>query len=76
MQILFDQGQPDEQSLTMLKRAGWIDRTESEGVWTKQIDQNARWQSVDRMEQEFKAMANAIRKERGLEPVLQTLALA
>jgi hypothetical protein len=76
MQIQFDQGQPEEPYLTMLKRAGWLDRTESEGVWTKQIDQNARWQSVDRIEQEFKSVANAIRKERGLEPVLQSLALA
>jgi hypothetical protein len=76
MQIRFDQGQPDEQHLAMLKQAGWTDRSESEGVWTKQIDPEARWQSVDKMEQEFKAIANAIRKDRGLEPVLEKLALA
>jgi hypothetical protein len=76
LQIRFEQGQPDEQFLAMLKRAGWTDRAESEGVWTKQIDPDARWQSVDRMEQEFKAIANAIREERGLEPVLERLALA
>jgi hypothetical protein len=76
MQIRFDQGQPDEQHLAMLKRSGWLDRTEAEGVWTKQIDPNARWQSVDQMEHEFRSIANAIRKDRGLEPALQSLALA
>lgn len=76
MQIRFDQGQPDERHLAMLQRAGWTDRTQSEGVWTKQIDPQARWQSVARMEQEFKAVANAIRKERGMQPVLEGLTLA
>lgn len=76
MQIRFDHGQPDEQYLAMLRRAAWIDRSESEGVWTKQIDQEARWQSVDGMEKEFKTITNAIRKEKGLEPVLERLALA
>jgi hypothetical protein len=76
MQVRFDHGQPDERYLLMLKRAGWTDRSESEGVWTKQIDPGARWQSVDQMEKEFKAIANAIRKERGLAPVLERLALA
>jgi hypothetical protein len=76
MQIRFDQGQPDERHLAMLKRAGWSDRTESEGVWTKQIDENARWQSVAGMEREFKAVANAIREEKGMEPVLAGLSLA
>jgi hypothetical protein len=76
MQIRFDNGQPDERHLAMLRRAGWTDRRESEGVWTKQIDPNTRWQSVARMEQEFKAIANAIRKERGMEPVLAGLTLA
>ena len=70
MQISFEQGQPDERHLAMLRQAGWTDRRESEGVWTKQIDPNARWQSVARMEQEFKAIANAIRKDRGSGPVL------
>ncbi len=60
----------------MLRQAGWTDRTEIEGVWTKQIDPNARWQSVDQMEKEFKVIANAIREERGLEPVLERLTLA
>ena len=66
LQIRFDREQPDEQYLKMLRDAGWRDRTEEEGVYTKQIDPEARWQSVDRMEKEFKSMANAIRKDKKL----------
>jgi hypothetical protein len=76
MQILFDGAQPDERHLAMLKQAGWRDRTEAEGVWTKQIDKNGRWQSVDRMEKEFRAVANAIRQEKGMAPVLEGLGVA
>ena len=60
----------------MLSRAGWRDRTEEEGVWTKQIDRNARWQSVDKMEREFKEVANAIRRDKGLDLAMQGLAVA
>ena len=74
MQVRFDHGQPDEQYLKMLTDAGWRDRTESEGVYTKQIDPDARWQSVQKMEQEFREVANAIRKGKGLGPVLEGLA--
>jgi hypothetical protein len=74
MQIRFDHGQPDEQHLKMLTDMGWKDRTQSEGIFTKQIDPNARWQSVAKMEEEFKAVANAIRKDRGLGPVLEIAA--
>jgi hypothetical protein len=76
MQIRFDGGQPDEKYLTLLKQAGWTDRSESEGVWTKQIDPQARWQSVEQMEREFKEVANAIRQGKGLEPALEGLAVA
>jgi hypothetical protein len=76
MQIRFDAGQPGEEYLAMLASAGWKDRTEAEGVWTKQIDRDARWQSVAKMEQEFRDVANAIRKDRGLEPALGGRALA
>jgi hypothetical protein len=76
MQIRFDHEQPDESHLAMLARAGWKDRTEAEGVWTKQIDKNARWQSVQQMEREFKEVANAIRKDKGMKPVLEELAVA
>jgi hypothetical protein len=71
MQIRFDREQPDEKHLARLKQAGWKDRTESEGVWTKQIDRDRRWQSVQDMEQEFKNVANAIRKGKGLAPALE-----
>jgi hypothetical protein len=73
MQIRFDHGQPDEQYTEMLRQAGWRDRTQEEGVWTKQIDPNGRWQSVAKMEQEFKDVANAIRESKGLGPVLEGL---
>jgi hypothetical protein len=75
MQIQFER-QPDEKYLVMLKQAGWTDRTESEGIWTKQIAPEARWQSVDQMEREFKEVANAIRKDQGLEPVMSELSVA
>ena len=73
MQIRFDREQPDEEYLKMLKDAGWTDRTQEEGVFTKQIDRDARWQSVEKMEQEFRDVANAIRKAKGLGPVLEGL---
>ena len=73
LQINFEHGQPDEQYLEKLKAAGWKDRTQEEGVFTKQIDPNARWQSVAEMEEEFKAVANEIRKDKGLGPVLEWL---
>jgi hypothetical protein len=74
MQVRFDHGQPDERFLKMLTDMGWKDRTQSEGIFTKQIDPNARWQSVDKMEEEFKAVANAIREAKGLGPVLEIAA--
>jgi hypothetical protein len=71
MQIRFDGEQPGEKHLARLSQTGWKDRTESEGVWTKQIDRDMRWQSVQDMEREFKAVANAIRKDKGMEPALE-----
>ena len=73
MQVRFDREQPDEHYVKMLTDAGWKDRTQSEGIFTKQIDPNARWQSVAKMEEEFKAVANAIREAKGLGPVLEGL---
>jgi hypothetical protein len=73
MQVRFDGEQPAERYLAMLKEASWRDRSQVEGVWTKQIDKTARWQSVAKMEQEFKAVANAIREGNGLGPVLEQL---
>lgn len=74
MQIKFNNGQPDERYLKMLTDMGWKDRTQDEGIFTKQIDPNARWQSVAKMEEEFKHVANEIRKDRGLGPVLEIAA--
>lgn len=70
MQVRFNGEQPSEPAQAMLRDAGWKDRTEAEGVYTKQIDRDARWQSVAQMEQEFKAVANAIREAKGLEPAM------
>jgi hypothetical protein len=76
MQIRFDREQPDEKCLAMLGHAGWTDRSQSEGIWTKQIDPDARWQSVQQIEREFKEVANAIRKGKGLETALEGMAMA
>jgi hypothetical protein len=70
MQIRFDYEEPSHEQRGRLREAGWRDRSEEEGIWTKQIDPAARWQSVAQMEQEFKAVANAMREEKGLEPTL------
>jgi hypothetical protein len=74
MQLLFEQ-KPDEKYLAMLAEAGWKDRTESEGVWTKQVA-SGEWQPVADAERLFKEIGNAIRKDKGLEPVLQQLSVA
>lgn len=66
VQISFDQ-QPDEKYLAMLREAGWTDRTESEGIWTKQVGQG-QWQPVADAERLFKEIANAIRRDKGLCP--------
>lgn len=76
MQIRFDGEQPGEQAQAMLRDAGWRDRTEEEGIWTKQIARAARWQSVRLMEQEFRAVPTAIREAKGLAPALEGLAPA
>ena len=70
MQVRFDGEQPGDETLAMLKQSGWRDRREEEGIFTKQIDRDARWQSVDQMEKEFKSIANRIRESKGLEPAL------
>jgi len=74
LQVEFER-QPDEKYLAMLRDAGWTDRTESEGIWTKQVGQG-QWQPVADGERLFKQIANAIRKDRGLEPVMEGLAVA
>jgi hypothetical protein len=72
LQIRFDGRQPDEKYLARLHQAGWADRTESEGIWTKQIPSGL-WKPVADAERLFKEIANAIRRDRGLPAV--TLAM-
>ena len=74
MQIKFET-QPDEKYLAMLAEAGWKDRTQDEGIWTKQVAPG-QWQPVADAERLFKEIGNAIRKDRGLDPVFQGLAVA
>ena len=74
VQIKFDTP-PDEKYLAMLAEAGWRDRTQEEGIWTKQVGQG-QWQPVADAERLFKEIGNAIRKDKGLEPVLQGLSVA
>jgi hypothetical protein len=76
MQIRIEGGQLADHHQARLRQAGWRDRTEEEGIWTKQIDRDARWQSVQQMEREFREIANAIRKEKGLAPALEGMAVA
>jgi N12 class adenine-specific DNA methylase len=72
LQIRFDGQYPDEKHLAILHKAGWTDRSETEGIWTKQVPWG-QWQPVADAERLFKAIANGIRKEKGLPPV--TLAM-
>ena len=74
MQMEFEQ-KPDDKYLAMLKEAGWVDRVESEGIWTKQVGQG-QWQPVADAERLFKEIANGIRRDKGLEPVMQGLSAA
>ena len=76
MQIRFAGEQPGEPYEAMLKDAGWRDRTDSEGYGPSRSTGEARWQTVQQMEREFQDVANAIRRDRGLEPVLEGPAMA
>jgi hypothetical protein len=71
LQIRFDGRQPDAKYLARLHLAGWTDRMESEGIWTKQI--KGLWKPVADAERLFKEIANAIRRDKGLPAV--TLAM-
>ena len=74
LQMAFDE-RPDEKYLVKLREAGWTDRTESEGIWTRQVAQG-QWQPVADAEKLFKEIANDIRQDKGLEPVMGGLAMA
>ena len=69
VQIRFDQD-PDDKYKLMLKEAGWRDRTEEEGIWTKQIPKDSGWQPAAEAERLFKQIANAIRADKGLGAVM------
>jgi hypothetical protein len=68
LQVRFDGEQPGTKYLAMLKEAGWTDRTESEGIWTKQVALGE-WRPVVEAERVFKTIANGIRADKGLEPL-------
>ena len=68
VQIRFDQ-QPDEQYLALLAKDGWRDRTQEEGIWTRQIPKEESWKTVIDAERLFEKIANAIRQDKGLEPI-------
>jgi hypothetical protein len=69
MQIQFDRD-PDDKYKEMLAKAGWRDRTEEEGIWTKQIPRGSGWQPAAEAERLFKQIANQIRADKGLETVM------
>jgi hypothetical protein len=69
IQIQFDQ-EPEDKYKLMLKDAGWRDRTEEEGIWTKQIPKDSGWQPAADAERLFKKIANEIRADRGLGTVM------
>ena len=74
VQMRFDQ-QPDEKYLAMLAEAGWRDRTQEEGIWTKQVPKGE-WKPVADAERLFREIANKIRQDKGLEPVSVGLSMA
>jgi hypothetical protein len=80
MQISGDGELPD-QAKERLHAAGWRDRTEEEGIWTKQLPPRPKpdaegqepakpaWPTVLEAERLFEEIANAIRGDRGMPPV-------
>jgi hypothetical protein len=77
MQIRADEPLPEKHQ-AMLREAGWTDRTETEGIWTKQLPKGIddagkpreKWRETADAERLFKQIANDIRTERGLGSVL------
>jgi hypothetical protein len=74
MQIRVDGEQLEDKYVKMIEDLGWKNRTRTEGIFTKQIDHDARWQSVRKMEDEFREVANKIRADRNLAPTLELVA--
>jgi hypothetical protein len=69
MQIRFEQD-PDDKYKAILHNAGWRDRTEEEGIWTKQIPKDSGWQPAADAERLFKQIANEIRADKGMGTVM------
>ncbi len=70
MQIQFD-WEPDDKYKEMLAKAGWTDRTQDEGIWTKQFPREGeRLQTTADAERLFKQIANEIRADKGLAAVM------
>jgi hypothetical protein len=77
MQIRADEPLPEKHQ-AMLREDGWTDRTEAEGIWTKQLPKGLdgegqpreKWRDTADAERLFKQIANEIRSEQGLGPVL------
>jgi hypothetical protein len=52
----------------VLRKTGWVDRTATLGIWTKQIP-DGQWEPVAEAERFFRQIANCIRRDNKLEPV-------
>ena len=77
MQIRSEEPLPEKQQ-AMLRDAGWKDRTEQEGIWTKQLprgedehgNKREKWKDAADAERVFKQIANDMRADKGLGTVL------
>jgi hypothetical protein len=71
-QMQLQSGEPlQEKHQQMLSDAGWKDRTENEGIWTKQLPKEGeKWREAADAEKLFKQIANDMRAEKGLGSVL------
>jgi hypothetical protein len=69
MQIRFDE-KPSDEVRELLHQEGWRWRDQEAG-WTKQLDKEAKWRTQADAERLFKEVANGIRAQQGLGPVLE-----
>lgn len=70
MQIRSDEPLSDKHQ-SMLNQDGWADRTEKEGIYTKQLPKEAeKWRETADAERLFTQIANEMRADRGLNNVL------
>lgn len=69
LQIRFDE-KPADEVRERLHSEGWRWRGQETG-WTKQLDKEARWRSQADAERLFKEIANGIRAEQGMGPILE-----